>query len=220
MLGEMMENNSVIMKGWVESQPTFSHEIYGEGFYLFKIKVPRLSDSFDYLPVIFSERLVEPEKIVNGKMIAITGQYRSYNNVSSEKHKLVLSVFARELEFIDSIDDITEANSITLNGFICKKPIFRKTPSGREIADVLLAVNRSYNKSDYIPCISWGRNARFCEKISVGENITVIGRVQSRQFNKKLADDTYETRVAYEVSVSKIFTGGARQKSGMVDSLV
>ena len=220
MLGEITDNNVVIMKGMVEEKPSFSHEIYGEGFYIFKVKVPRLSDSFDYLPVIFSERLVEPESIEIGKLVFVAGQYRSYNNVSSEKHKLVLSVFARELEFIDSIGDIVEANSITLNGFICKKPIFRKTPSGREIADVLLAVNRSYNKSDYIPCISWGRNARFCEKISVGENITIIGRVQSRQFNKKLDDGSFETRVAYEVSVSKIFAGSARKNNDTIQYLI
>jgi single-stranded DNA-binding protein len=205
MSGSLMENNSTSLSGKILSKPKFSHEIYGEGFYLVTVEVSRLSDTYDYIPVMFSERLLPIEEFQEGKMIAVEGQFRSYNNYNSESsHKLMLTVFARDIIFIDSVDEVKIPNSIFLNGFICKKPIYRTTPFGREISDILLAVNRAYNKSDYIPCIAWGRNARFASSFEVGDNIKVWGRIQSRQYQKKFQDGTVEDRTAYEVSISKM----------------
>jgi primosomal replication protein N len=200
-----MENNYTNLSGKIISEPEFNHEIYGEGFYIINVEVPRLSDTYDYIPVMFSERLLPLEILEEGKVITIEGQFRSYNNYSSDSnHKLMLLVFARDIVIIDSMEEVKMPNSIYLNGFICKKTIYRTTPFGREIADILLAVNRAYNKSDYIPCIAWGRNARFASHLKVGDNIKVWGRVQSRKYQKKISDDNIEERTAYEISISKM----------------
>lgn len=205
MPGDVMENNFTSLSGKILSNPEFSHEIYGEGFYIITVEVPRLSDTYDYIPVMFSERLLPLDKFVIGKIVAVEGQFRSYNNYSSESgHKLLLTVFARDIVIVDSLDEVKVPNSIYLNGFICKKPIYRTTPFGREIADILLAVNRAYNKSDYIPCIAWGRNARFASHFEIGDNIRIWGRIQSRNYQKKLSDGTVDERTAYEVSISKM----------------
>lgn len=205
MSGNLLENNSTSLSGKITSMPEFSHEIYGEGFYLVMVEVSRLSDTYDYIPVMFSERLLPPEEFHEGKMIAIEGQFRSYNNYNNRtSHKLMLTVFARDIVIMDSMEEVKIPNSIYLNGYICKKPIYRTTPFGREIADILLAVNRAYNKSDYIPCIAWGRNARFASHFEIGDNIKVWGRIQSRQYQKKFPDGTVEDRTAYEVSISKM----------------
>ena len=205
------ENNQLVLIGKVTSEKRFSHEIYGEKFYIFDLSVPRLSGNADIIPITISERLLLEETLDIGKNVTIEGQFRSYNSFENEKNKLVLTVFAKEIKFIQ-LDDEEEfkptkensSNEVTLDGFICKKPIYRKTPFGREIADVLLAVNRAYNKSDYIPCIAWGRNARFCENIPVGTQVRIVGRVQSRQYEKKHEDGTSEIKVAYEVSVASL----------------
>jgi len=205
MPGNLVDNNSVSLSGSIISKPVFSHEVYGEGFYTFTIEVPRLSNTYDYLPVMFSERLLPLEKFEIGKMVAVDGQFRSYNNYGNESgHKLLLTVFARDIVVLDNIEDAKIINSIYLNGFICKKPVYRTTPFGREIADILLAVNRAYNKSDYIPCIAWGRNARYAANFEIGDNIRIWGRIQSRNYQKKLPDGTVEERTAYEVSISKM----------------
>lgn len=205
MAGNYMENNVASLSGKISTKPEFSHEIYGEGFYLIMVEVPRLSDTNDYIPVMFSERLLPLQEFTVGRKITVEGQFRSYNNYNNESsHKLMLTVFARDIIMIDSEDEMKTPNSICLNGFICKKPIYRTTPFGREIADILLAVNRAYNKSDYIPCIAWGRNARFASHFEVGDNIKIWGRIQSRNYQKKLADGTIEERTAYEVSISKM----------------
>lgn len=200
-----LENNSVNLIGKALSVCEFSHEVYGEGFYIFYIKVARLSDAYDNIPVMFSERLISPESISENQNMIVEGQFRSYNNYNSESgHKLMLTVFAREIEIIEEEVTNKNPNQISLNGFVCRKPIYRTTPFGREIADILLAVNRAYNKSDYIPCIAWGRNARFAGSFEVGDNIRVWGRIQSRTYQKKISDDEVEERVAYEISVSKM----------------
>ena len=203
-MDKMNENNKVTIMGEVVSEFTFSHEIYGEGFYLVDILVPRLSDSADQIPLMVSERLLDVKQDYRGEKIKVTGQFRSYNRHEERKNKLVLSVFVREWEFIDEVERSEMTNHIELDGFICKEPIYRKTPLGREIADILLAVNRPYGKSDYIPCISWGRNARYANEFQVGSRCKVIGRIQSREYMKKLSEDEVEKRVAYEVSVSKL----------------
>lgn len=207
MLDKVIENNRVCIIGEIVSEFTFSHEVFGEGFYIANVSVNRLSDMVDVIPLMISERLIDVTKDYRGMKIEVAGQFRSYNRHEGTKNKLVLSIFVRELRFIEE-DEMPEeqskSNQIFLDGFVCKPPIYRKTPLGREIADVLVAVNRPYGKSDYIPCIAWGRNARFAGGIEVGSHLQVSGRVQSREYTKKIGEDEVERRVAYEVSVSKI----------------
>ena len=203
-MDKIIENNQVTVMGEIASEFEFSHEVFGEGFYMLELLVKRLSDSFDRIPVMISERLIDVTKDYRGEFIQISGQFRSYNRHEEKKNRLVLSVFVRELEFLDEIDENEKTNQIFLDGYICKEPIYRKTPLGREIADVLLAVNRSYGKSDYIPCICWGRNARFASGFTVGSHIQIVGRIQSREYVKRISEEEVEHRVAYEVSVSKV----------------
>ena len=204
MTDKLFENNQVTMMGEIVSAFQFSHEVFGEGFYMVELAVSRLSNYSDYIPLMVSERLIDTEQDYTGQFIRISGQFRSYNRHEEKKNRLVLSVFVRELEFLDEIDENEKTNQILLDGYICKEPIYRKTPLGREIADVLLAVNRSYGKSDYIPCICWGRNARFASGFTVGCHIQIVGRVQSREYVKRISEEEVEHRVAYEVSVSKV----------------
>ena len=190
--------------GEVVSGFTFSHEVFGEGFYMVDILVPRLSDSSDRIPLMISERLMDVSKDYRGTLIMVSGQFRSYNRHEEHRNRLILSVFVREVAFIEQVPENEKTNYIFLDGFICKEPVYRKTPLGREIADMLLAVNRPYGKSDYIPCIAWGRNARYASGFGVGSHVCVWGRVQSREYTKKLSETECEKRVAYEVSVSKL----------------
>jgi len=199
------DNNYLMLVGKVASDKKFSHEIYGESFYIFNLEIPRLSGNEDIIPVTISERLISSFRLEIGKKVIIEGQFRSYNSYENERNRLVLTVFAKDIkEDNESAEKIFESNEVALKGYICKKPIYRQTPFGREISDILLAVNRAYNKSDYIPCIAWGRNARFCQEIPVGTEVKVIGRVQSRIYEKKFGDDKIEQRIAYEVSVSSL----------------
>lgn len=204
MTDKVIENNQVSVIGEVVSDFTFSHEVFGEGFYMLDIRVSRLSDSADVIPIMVSERLMDVKKDYKGMNVSVSGQFRSYNRHEEKKNRLVLSVFAREIEFVDDVDDSVKTNQIFLDGYICKAPVYRKTPLGREIADLLIAVNRPYGKSDYIPCICWGRNARFASTFEVGGNAQVWGRIQSREYMKKIDEENSEKRIAYEVSVSKL----------------
>ena len=197
-----MENNNVQIGGEIVKLPEFSHEVFEEKFYKFEIKTKRLSEYDDILPVIVSERLVNVEDVNVGEMVIINGQFRSYNLQTETRSKLVLSIFVKEIEFTHDINCLT-LNETTLIGYICKEPIYRKTPLGREIADVLIAVNRTYRKSDYIPCILWGRNAKYCDTLKVGDLVKLSGRIQSRNYEKKLPDGTTIKKTAYEISVSK-----------------
>ncbi len=190
--------------GEIVSDFVFSHEIFGEGFYMVDVNVPRLSDSSDIIPLMVSERLINVEDDYKGLNIMVQGQFRSYNRHEERKNRLVLSVFAREIEFVDETPESSKTNQIYLDGYICKEPIYRKTPLGREIADLLLAVNRPYGKSDYIPCICWGRNARFASNFTVGTRCEIWGRIQSREYMKRISEEDAEKRIAYEVSVSKL----------------
>ena len=216
------ENNCVTLIGKVASDKRLSHETFGEKFYLFDLEVMRLSDIADIIPITVSERLLTDFDLSIGNQIIVDGQFRSYNNYENEKNRLVLTVFAKDIKEYDKVKEQEETteqedeenegtekkgevtNEIVLIGYICKKPIYRQTPFGREIADILLAVNRAYNKSDYIPCIAWGRNARFCQNIEVGTEIKITGRIQSRTYEKKFEDGTSETRVAYEISIASM----------------
>lgn len=204
MADKIFENNQVSIVGEIVSDFRFSHEVYGEGFYLVDISVNRLSNIVDYIPVMISERLIDVEENYIGQYLYVTGQFRSFNRHEEKKNRLVLSVFAREVEFMDGPEEDIKSNQIFLDGYICKEPIYRKTPLGREIADLLIAVNRSYGKSDYIPCICWGRNARFASNFDVGGHVQVWGRIQSREYVKKISEEETEKRIAYEVSVSKV----------------
>jgi hypothetical protein len=204
MSDKMIENNQVSIVGEVVSDFVFSHEVFGEGFYMLNVSVQRLSDSCDVIPLMISERLIDVNASYLGAYIQATGQFRSYNRHEEKKNRLVLSVFVRELEFIHEEVENAKTNQIFLDGYICKAPVYRKTPLGREIADILLAVNRPYGKSDYIPCICWGRNARFASGFEVGGHTQIWGRIQSREYVKKIDEEESERRVAYEVSVSKL----------------
>ena len=206
-----LENNYLTLVGRVTGEKKFSHEIYGERFFIFNLSIARLSGNADIIPITVSERLITDEMLQEGKKILVKGQFRSYNSYENERNKLILTVFAKdviEVEENEEDSDIVKKESITnevvLIGFICKKPIYRQTPFGREIADILLAVNRAYNKSDYIPCIAWGRNARFSQNLEVGTKVKVVGRVQSREYEKKYEDGTSEVKVAYEVSIGSL----------------
>lgn len=203
------ENNQLVLVGKVTSEKRFSHEIYGEKFYIFDLSVPRLSGNADIIPITISERLLIEQDLNIGDNVIIEGQFRSYNSYENERNKLILTVFAKEIKFSEEEEEFKPSkenvsNEVILTGYICKKPIYRKTPFGREIADLLLAVNRAYNKSDYIPCIAWGRNARFCENVPVGTQVKIVGRVQSRQYEKKYEDGRTEIKVAYEVSIASL----------------
>ena len=201
---KVMENNRVTVIGTIVSDFTFSHAVFGEGFYLVDLSVSRLSEQADVIPLMVSERLMDVTRDYRGCTIEADGQFRSYNRHEGVKNRLVLSVFVREVQFLEEFTDYTKTNQIFLDGYICKEPIYRKTPLGREIADLLVAVNRPYGKSDYIPCIAWGRNAPFASGFSVGTRIQIWGRVQSREYTKKLSETECEKRTAYEVSVSKL----------------
>ena len=209
-----LENNYLTLVGKVTGEKKFSHEIYGERFYIFNLEIPRLSGTSDLIPITISERLITEETLKEGQKLLVKGQFRSYNSYESEKNRLILTVFAKDVRIIIDEEENEEesefvkkdviTNEVVLVGSICKKPIYRQTPFGREIADILLAVNRAYNKSDYIPCIAWGRNARFCQNLEIGSRIKLVGRVQSRNYEKKHEDGTVEIRVAYEVSIGSL----------------
>ena len=204
MTEKLLSNNQAVVAGEIVSDFTFSHEVFGEGFYMVDVKCKRLSESYDIIPVMVSERLLDVTADYTGELICINGQFRSYNRHEEKKNRLVLSVFVRELEFTEEELENSKTNQIFLDGYICKPPVYRKTPLGREIADILLAVNRPYGKSDYIPCICWGRNARFASGFEVGGHTQIWGRIQSREYMKKLSEEESEKRIAYEISVSKL----------------
>lgn len=195
-------NNKIYLEGKVISDLEFSHEMYGEGFYNFEFEVSRLSDTSDILVITVSERLIAGIDVSIGSELVIDGQLRSYNKFVDGANRLILTVFARDIRQLEERGK--NPNQIFLDGYICKAPVYRTTPFGREIADMLLAVNRLYNKSDYIPTIAWGRNSRFCKSLEVGDNIRVWGRLQSREYQKKISDTEVIKKIAYEVSISKM----------------
>ena len=204
MTDKILGNNQVNVYGEVVSEFSYSHEVYGEGFYVVKLSVKRLSQVYDIIPLMVSERLIDVTKDYRGCYLEASGQFRSYNRHEENHNRLVLSVFVRDLHVDEELQEIDKPNYIFLDGYLCKPPVYRKTPLGREIADLLMAVNRPYGKSDYIPCICWGRNARYADSFEVGEHVQLWGRIQSREYQKQIGDEQYETRVAYEISVSKL----------------
>ena len=204
MADKIIENNQVSMMGKIAAGFTFSHQVFGEGFYMVELSVNRLSEQADIIPLMVSERLVDVHKDYKGCTMEAVGQFRSYNRHEEKRNRLVLSVFAREVKFVGEDEETVPVNQIFLDGYICKPPVYRKTPLGREIADLLMAVNRPYGKSDYIPCICWGRNARYASAFEVGGHVLIWGRIQSREYMKRISENETEKRIAYEVSVSKL----------------
>lgn len=201
------KNNQVTLSGEIVRNFEFSHKACGEGFYTAMLASERKSRKKDIVPIMVSDRLVDVKADWTGRFVRVSGQFRSYNRHGGNKNRLVLSVFVREFEEFEEMSfSDNYSNSISLEGHICKQPIYRKTPLGREIADILLAVNRPYGKSDYIPCIAWGRNSVYTSSLEVGTRLQVEGRIQSREYQKRISDDKYETRTAYEVSISKMET--------------
>lgn len=195
-------NNFAQICGIVDDELIFNHEIFGEKFYTFTLKIPRLSGAFDKIKIMISDRLLSELPVKTGDLVEITGQFRSYNSLENGDNRLILTVFAKDITLCDIASK--NPNSLYLNGYVCKEPIYRTTPFGREITDILLAVNRTYNKSDYIPVIAWGRNARYCKGFKVGDNVKIWGRIQSREYQKKISEAETITKTAYEVSVSKL----------------
>ncbi|MDE6617624.1 MAG: single-stranded DNA-binding protein [Clostridiales bacterium] len=191
--------NSVFLQGRVGSTIEYSHDLYGERFYEFKLNVPRLSEHLDVIPITAAEGLIANRK--ENDYISVSGQFRSFNRPEGERSRLILSVFAREIK--EPMPDVNP-NTAELIGYICKPPIYRTTPFNREICDVLLAVNRAYAKSDYIPCIAWGKNARLIKNAPVGQKLDVSGRIQSRQYTKRLENGDTELRTAYEFSIGSV----------------
>lgn len=216
-------NNEVQLSGLVDSKLTLSHEIYGEAFYSFVLRVMRLSDICDYINITVSERLIQNLELDIGKSVTVNGQFRSYNNYSDTGSKLILTVFARDISCNDEKEEYETPNNpnyIYLNGFLCKAPVYRTTPFGREITDILIAVNRAYNKSDYIPCIAWGRNARFSSNLNVGDNIKIWGRIQSREYQKKISEEESVTKIAYEISVSKMEVASMERENDESEEII
>jgi len=211
---EQINNNRVVLTGEVYSEPVFSHETFGEAFYEVQLAVLRLSEKIDIIPIVISEKLVADKRFGLGKTICVKGQFRSYNKQDKDKSKLILTVFAREI--VEPNQEVNP-NIIEITGFICKAPIYRTTPFKREICDILVAVNRSYNKSDYLPCIAWGRNARFIKDIQVGTKIFVIGRIQSREYQKKSSNGDVINKIAYEISINRIQTEN-QQSSSLINN--
>lgn len=203
---KMINNNQITVSGELVSEFSFDHEVFGEKFYTTKLSVERKSGNIDVLPVLISERIIDIKREWKGEMVKVYGQVRSYNKHEENKSRLILSVFVKQFENLADDEPLQsgDENSISLDGYICKPPIYRETPLGREIADILLAVNRPYGKSDYIPCICWGRNARFASGLEVGTRLQIEGRIQSREYRKQISDEECETRIAYEVSVSRL----------------
>ena len=197
-----VENNTINVSGVVSEPPKFSHEVFGEGFFQFLLTTNRTSGQSDLLPITVSERLVNLDDLQVGATVSVVGQIRTYNKHEDTRNRLIISVFARELEFMG--EETQDINQVYLTGFVCKLPNYRKTPLGREIADILIAVNRPYGKSDYIPGIAWGRNARFAQNLQNGTHLEIQGRLQSRVYNKRISETETEEHVAYEVSISKL----------------
>ncbi len=202
-MSKLMNNNQAVVAGEIISDFEYSHEVFGERFYFLKLKVSRLSDSNDIIPLLISERLIDVNTPQIGRYMEAQGQFRSYNQHQSDKTHLVLSLFVRSYRMLEDCDDC-EPNMIFLDGYICKEPIYRTTPFGREIADLLVAVNRAYSKSDYIPCICWGRNARYAGNLPVGSRVRLWGRIQSREYQKKTNPENVIKRTAYEISINKM----------------
>ena len=203
MIEKILKNNQAVIAGEIISDFEFNHEVFGEGFYFVKLKVSRLSHSSDIIPLLVSERLIDVKQSHIGLFLEARGQFRSHNKQESDKNRVVLFLFAKEIEMIDSAEN-RNPNEIFLDGYICKEPVYRTTPLGREIADVLLAVNRAYGKSDYIPCICWGRNARYAGNLTVGSRIQLRGRIQSREYQKRIGEGKVVDKIAYEVSASQM----------------
>ena len=188
--------NHAVLRGILAAAPAFSHMSRGERFFIFPVETRRLSGTADTINVIARESLLRSAEIMEAGRIQVTGELRSFNNKRGEGARLVITVFAKELGFTDGED----MNVIELAGTLCKPPNLRVTPMGRDICDLMLAVNRRCGRSDYLPCICWGRRAREYSQLQVGDRLSLTGRIQSRPYIKLIEGKPVE-KVAYEVSI-------------------
>ena len=207
------EFNKVFVSGRIEAEFDFSHEVLWEKFYRTRVRVERLSGTEDLVPIVVSDLLIGRERMktsLEGKWVEVAGQFRSYNKLGEDGRKhLDLFLFVTAINIYDDedeLEEVTNANLIYLDGYLCKPPVFRKIPLGRQITDLFIAVNRPYGKSDYIPCIAWGRVAQWASEFEVGNRVKLYGRVQSREYFKRFSKDTEagEYRDAYEISVMRM----------------
>lgn len=207
------EFNKVFVSGRIEAEFDFSHEVLWEKFYRTRVRVERLSGTEDLVPIVVSDLLIGRERMktsLEGKWVEVAGQFRSYNKLGEDgRRHLDLFLFVTAINIYDDedeLEEVTNANLIYLDGYLCKPPVFRKTPLGRQITDLLIAVNRPYGKSDYIPCIAWGRVAQWASEFEVGNRVKLYGRVQSREYFKRFSKDSEarEYKDAYEISVMRM----------------
>lgn len=204
MIKEKIKNNHVTICGKIVSGFRFSHEAYGKKYYMMDVDICRLSGNVDCIPVMISEELADTSKNLTGQCVYAVGEFRSYSWYDGNKNRLKLNVFAKKMA-LDGLEwDGLPGNAVLLDGYVCRQPVYRITPRGYAIADLLVAVNRSYGSSDYIPCICWGYNARFAASFGAGSHIKIWGRIQSREYLKKLNETETEKRTAYEVSVNRL----------------
>ena len=208
-MDEYTRKNMVVLCGAVQSEPTFSHENHGERFYRFPLAVQRLSGQQDCLWVLMTASQLRSFSTLHCRRVKVEGQLRSFNNKSGQGSKLVISVLARSIT--ETLEE--DRNCIRLTGVLCKPPVLRRTPLGRCICDVMLAVNRRYGRADYLPCIAWGQVAVTVGRMGVGDTLSLDGRLQSRQYTKVL-EDTSEVRTAFEVSIMQLLQQSACEGCG------
>lgn len=206
----MNENNYVRITGYVEKF-IYNHTAYDERFYSSFVHSQRRSGTVDDIPVIASEYLVKKDDL-DGKYVEIDGEFRPMNMEVEGKSKLILQLFVKNIRIVKTKESADDENEIILDGFLVKNPIYRVTPNGRQIAELMIAVNRPLGRSDYIPCICWGKSAKWAENLEVGTEIFVQGRIQSREYIKRLSEDESEIRTAYEVSIGRMVTKNGNRK--------
>ena len=198
-----LETNKVHLSGRVLTSPEFNHKTYGEAYYMLVLGIFRRSGYEDRIRLIISERLLAGRSPRKGEYLDITGQIRTYNRDVNGRNKLEVTVFVREMEYCRECEPDYD-NLVYMEGFICKQPVRRRSPLGREICDLMIAVNRMYNKSDYIPSIAWGRNALYSESLQIGDKVIISGRIQSRDYRKYTEEGHLVNKTAYEVSITNI----------------
>ncbi|MBO5322638.1 MAG: single-stranded DNA-binding protein [Oscillospiraceae bacterium] len=188
-------NNQITLRGTLATLPEFSHENHGRRFYRFYLEVPRLSGAVDMLPVVAEEHVLNEMDLSGGEMLTVTGQVRTHNSRTDGVRRLLIFVYAMRIE----AEDGEPINDVQLDGLICKEPVYRRTPLGREICDVMLAVPRGFHRADYLPCILWGRTAQEIAQLDVRDGVRIVGRLQSRVYTK-VTEEGPQERTAYEIS--------------------
>ncbi len=208
-------NNRMIACGKLEGAPVLSHEVMNEPFYTGTLVVKRLSGAVDRLPITLPGKLIADAHLPLDALLLVSGQVRSYNKVVEGAGRLMVTLFVQSLSLTN---DNETMNRVELTGALCKPPIYRSTPFGREICDMMIAVNRAFGKSDYIPCIAWGRNAQYASRFRVGDRVRVTGRLQSREYQKLTDNGEYVVRNAFEVSAFTLDAEDQRPQEAVFES--